>query len=94
MPRLSDNQQHEVLGVIQGGMSRREIARRMHCSPSTITGWPILLILKHINLCQFSKLLHTSKISQKIVLRFDWHYISFNSRAFSRQAFNTVTTLP
>ena len=37
MPRISDNQRHQALGMIQGGMSRREIARRMQCSPSTIT---------------------------------------------------------
>ena len=37
MPRLSDNQRHEVWGMVQGGISRREIARRMNCSTSTIT---------------------------------------------------------
>ena len=37
MPRLLDNQRHEVWGMVQGGISSREIARRMHCSASTIT---------------------------------------------------------
>ena len=37
MPRLSDNQRHQVFGMIQGGMSRREIARQMQCSSSIIT---------------------------------------------------------
>jgi IS30 family transposase len=32
--------------MIQGGMSRREIARRMHCSPSTITR----LAQRHFNI--------------------------------------------
>ncbi|XP_069106979.1 uncharacterized protein [Argopecten irradians] len=36
MPRLTDNQRHEVMGMLAGGLSQREIARRMGCSPSTI----------------------------------------------------------
>ncbi|XP_069139212.1 uncharacterized protein [Argopecten irradians] len=40
MPRLTDTQRHEVRGtctcMLAGGLPRREIARRMGCSPSTI----------------------------------------------------------
>ncbi|XP_069139216.1 uncharacterized protein [Argopecten irradians] len=36
MPRLTDSQRHEVRRMLAGGLPRREIARRMGCSPSTI----------------------------------------------------------
>lgn len=36
MPRLSDNERHRALGLLEGGMSIRQVARRMGCSPPTI----------------------------------------------------------
>ena len=37
MPRLSNDERNFCLGLIQGGLSIREAARRMHCHPSTIS---------------------------------------------------------
>jgi hypothetical protein len=51
--------------MIQGGISRREIARRMHCSPSAITrlAIPHLSDLKtHLPLPIFSTVTHIKYI--------------------------------
>lgn len=36
MPRLSENGRHRALGLLEGGLSIRQVARRMGCSPPTI----------------------------------------------------------
>lgn len=36
MPRLTQDERHRALGLLEGGMSIRQVARRMGCSPPTI----------------------------------------------------------
>lgn len=36
MPRLSTDQRHHAMGLLEGGLSVRHVARRMGCTPATI----------------------------------------------------------
>lgn len=36
MPRLSANQRHRALGLLEGGVSIRQVAQRMGCTAPTI----------------------------------------------------------
>ena len=36
MPRLTTDQRHHAMGLLEGGVSIRHVARRMSCSPATI----------------------------------------------------------
>ena len=37
MPRLGNDERHRAMGMLDGGMSCRQVARHFGCSPSTIT---------------------------------------------------------
>ena len=37
MPRLSNAERNQAVGMLQAGQSKRQVARHFHCSPSTVS---------------------------------------------------------
>ena len=37
MPRLSNAERNQAVGMLQAGQSKRQVARQFHCSPSTVS---------------------------------------------------------